>query len=445
MSLSTDLNLVISTNTKASFIFNRLWAAIKREILQILAEGVSSAGQIDMLWEHMFRAETLPCKMMDQIGLDTVAFIEDNYIKERDLDGANTVDWLRENYISQGRTGQKSGNGGLYPNTPSISPAVNGCNGTHAPNGTSAPSGHGSERKIYALDVGLGGNLKSLKDFATNGKILRINPSTGRSETVIAGLSLPDGIDVSHSAGRIFWTNMGGSTSARDGSVMSSNLDGSDSQVLIPTGQVHTPKQLVVAEKSRKLYFCDREGTSVHRCDFDGKDHEVLVSHQDKETDMTDWCVGIAVDEGAGKIYWTQKGPSKAGKGRIFRAGVEIPSGESAGSRSDVELLFENLSEPIDLELDTAEQALYWTDRGEHPLGCSLNRVSLGACGSGEKVTPEILARHFHEPIGLKLDVESHKVYVADLGGSVYAVDLDTREKTVVHRDDGSYTGIALV
>ncbi|ETS78916.1 hypothetical protein PFICI_08769 [Pestalotiopsis fici W106-1] len=95
------------------FIFNRLWAAVKRESLMIMAEGVSDADQIDKLWKHMFQAKVAPCAFMDQVGLDTVAFIEDNYIKERGLDGKLTVDWLRENYISQGRLGKKSDKGGL--------------------------------------------------------------------------------------------------------------------------------------------------------------------------------------------------------------------------------------------------------------------------------------------------------------------------------------------
>ena len=33
-------------------------------------------------------------------------------------------------------------------------------------------------------------------------------------------------------------------------------------------------------------------------------------------------------------------------------------------------------------------------------------------------------------------------MFVCDLGGSVYAVDVETGKKTVVHRDEGSYTGI---
>lgn len=52
---------------------------------------------------------------MADVGLDTVAFIEDHYIKERGLSGEKTVEFLRENYLDHGRLGAKSANGGLYP------------------------------------------------------------------------------------------------------------------------------------------------------------------------------------------------------------------------------------------------------------------------------------------------------------------------------------------
>lgn len=400
-------------------IFNRLWAAIKREILYILAEGVSEPAEIDKLWSIMFENGPPPCKLMDQIGLDTVAFIEDNYIQERRLDGNMTVDWLRETYLANGRLGLKSDKGGLYPPQ-------------------SGPS-------IYFLDVGLGGNLQDLSKVAVNGKILEKN-ANGAVRTIVANQSLPDGIDVSRSTGRMFWTNMGRHTSTYDGSVHSAKLDGTDIQTLIPAGGVHTPKQLVVDESHKKVYFCDREGMGVHRIDFDGKNHEILVQRGDARTsdkeDMTRWCVGIAVDSQAGKIYWTQKGPSKAGKGRIFRANLDIPAGETASNRSDIELLFEGLPEPIDLDLDVESQVLYWTDRGEHPTGSSLNRAPVGSKTKAGK--PNIVARHFHEPIGLKLDLARQQVYVTDLGGCVYTVSVDGSEKKTIHSDSGCYTGITM-
>ncbi|KAK3337658.1 hypothetical protein B0T19DRAFT_455545 [Cercophora scortea] len=425
------------------FIFNRLWAAVKRETLMILAEGVSDASEIDKLWQHMFQAKVTPCRLMDQIGLDTVAFIEDNYIQERHLDGSLTVDWLRANYLTQGKLGKKTSDaGGLYPPTTEQSAwEEDKSTGTPSPNGTPTPNG--TQPPLFFLDVGLGGNLTDLSKVCTNGKILRRDPS-GATTTLILNQPAPDGIAVSASTNRLFWTNMGQHPSARDGSLMSAALDGSDIQTLLTPGQIHTPKQLVLVPSPHpKLYFCDREGMSVHRCDVDGSHHEILVQRSGSVGDQTQWCVGIAVDPVAEKIYWTQKGHSKSSQGRIFRAGIEVPQGETATNRSDIETLFEGLPEPIDLEIESGSEMLYWTDRGEHPRGSSLNKAYVGGGGGHGEKGMRIVARHFHEPIGLQLDVQRQRAYVTDLGGSVYEVDLESGGKTVLCVDDGCYTGIA--
>ncbi|KAJ5545274.1 Dehydrogenase multihelical [Penicillium sp. DV-2018c] len=429
---------VTARRESTGFIFNRLWAAIKREIMHILSEGVSDPRQIDLLWEHMFKNGPLPCQLMDQIGLDTVAFIEDNYIQEKGYDAGPTVDWLRREYIEKGRLGKKSEKGGLYPPLPKPSPEAAPAN-TH-----SATASKG----IYLLDVGLGVNAKDVSEVPTNGKILHLNLATQKLTPVIVGQNLPDGIDVSPSTRRIFWTNMGRSTAGCDGSVWSADLAGGYVKCLVPVGKVHTPKQLVAIESRKQIYFCDREGTGVHRCDYDGSNHVVLVqrpvdSGMTVLYQMTNWCVGVAVDDQRGLIYWTQKGPSKAGRGQIFCAGLDIPAGETAETRTDIRRLFNNLPEPIDLELDTASQTLYWTDRGEHPVGCTLNRAYVG----GEEVDMQkvILARQFHEPIGLKLDKANKIVYVTDLGGSLYSVSLEDGVKTEILRNDGCYTGLTLV
>ncbi|KAF9893960.1 hypothetical protein FE257_008931 [Aspergillus nanangensis] len=105
---------VVAQKESTGLIFNRLWAAVKREILLMLAEGIAQPEEIDMLWKHIFATGPAPCEWMDQAGLDTIAFIEDNYIRERKLDGSMTVDWLRENYINQGCLGKKvDSKGGL--------------------------------------------------------------------------------------------------------------------------------------------------------------------------------------------------------------------------------------------------------------------------------------------------------------------------------------------
>ena len=58
--------------------------------------------------------------------------------------------------------------------------------------------------------------------------------------------------------------------------------------------------------------------------------------------------------------------------------------------------------EPIDLEFDDETGILYWTDRGELPLGNTLNKKTLvgEAPRSERKLGRQILAQGFAEAIG---------------------------------------------
>ena len=70
--------------------------------------------------------------------------------------------------------------------------------------------------------------------------------------------------------------------------------------------------------------------------------------------DQARWCVGIALDPKRGHVYWTQKGGDNAGQGMIRRAAMKMPAGATAANRPDIETLFSNMPEPIDLDLDLA-------------------------------------------------------------------------------------------
>ena len=76
-------------------------------------------------------------------------------------------------------------------------------------------------------------------------------------------------------------------------------------------------------------------------------------------------CVGIAVDVDRRLLYWTQKGAPNGGEGRIFRAPLDLPAEPSPQYRDDIELLWKDLPEPIDLHLIDGGATLLWTDRGD--------------------------------------------------------------------------------
>lgn len=301
--------------------------------------------------------------------------------------------------------------------------------------------GSAAEQRLYILDAGFGHGQPY------RGRILSCRPDGSDLRTVVDRLgTLPDGIAVDRERGHMYWTNMGTGFKTDSGSVERADLPGgSNRTVVVPPGSpgAFTPKQITIAPRSGKLYWCDREGMKVMRAGMDGSDPEVLVSTGSTEEDRLDqtrWCVGVAVDEARGLFYWTQKGPSKGGRGRILRARVEAPAGARPEARPDVEVVFAGLPEPVDLHLDEASQTLYWTDRGDPPEGNTLNRAAVGL--GGEK---QVLAIRLHETIGLAVDHDADVVYVTDLAGGVYSVDIKKRIKKVLFAELGDLTGIALV
>ena len=305
---------------------------------------------------------------------------------------------------------------------------------------TSTPVNAGADKstpsgRLFFLDIG-------------GGRVLSANPDGSDLKIIInEGRKFPDGLVVDAAAGHIYWTNMG-NFKKNDGSIFRSDLDGKNMVTIVPPGGTFTPKQVHLEKKSGKLYWSDREGMRVMRANLDGSNVETLVdtSHGDPRPgpDARKWCVGIAVDTEGGKFYWTQKGPGNAGDGRIFRANIEIPKGQSPANRTDIELLYENLPEPIDLDLDLANRTLYWTDRGDAPRGNTVNRAPMDPLPGNHK-EPEILFTHLEEGIGLALDLKGGRMFITDFAGSLRSANLDGSNQKTLLFAEGNLTGIAYV
>ena len=92
------------------FIYNRIWAAIKRESLAVAAEGVATPEEIDRLFMMVLGTADGPFRMMDRVGLDIVLDIENHYAAAREGLPESPRQLLRE-YLEQGRLGRKSGRG----------------------------------------------------------------------------------------------------------------------------------------------------------------------------------------------------------------------------------------------------------------------------------------------------------------------------------------------
>jgi DNA-binding beta-propeller fold protein YncE len=295
--------------------------------------------------------------------------------------------------------------------------------------------GNGVVARIFFLDLG-------------GGRVLSANPDGSDLKTLlIEGRKLPDGLAVDVAAGHLYWTNMG-NPKANDGSIFRSDLDGRNLTTIIAPGGTFTAKQLQIDKPNGKLYWCDREGMRVMRANLDGSSIETLVDTSQGDSrpgaDPTKWCVGIAVDADAGKLYWSQKGDDNAGEGRILRANLDIPRGQTPSNRTDIELLYDKLPEPIDLDLDLGSRMLYWTDRGDPPRGNTVNRAPLEA-PRDERPVPQIVFTHLMEGIGLALDPKHGRMFITDFGGSVYSANLDGSDPKTLLIAEGNLTGIAYV
>jgi sugar lactone lactonase YvrE len=274
----------------------------------------------------------------------------------------------------------------------------------------------------------------------SGGRVYSMNPDGSDSRTLVTGCRLPDGIAVDLEKGHLYWTDMG-VPNLNDGKIERADLDGRNRTTIIAEGATYTPKQIHLDSRNRKLYWSDREGMRVMRSNLDGSQIETLVESGRGDADRRDpsnWCVGVTVDADRGHLYWTQKGPDNGERGRIFRANLEIPAGQNAANRRDIAVLFDELPEPIDLELDLKNRHLYWTDRGDPPRGNSVSRTSIDG-----KPTQEIVLRNLMEGIGIALDVPGDRMFVTDLAGSVYCAKLDGSQKRVLAFAQGNLSGVA--
>jgi 3-hydroxybutyryl-CoA dehydrogenase len=92
------------------FIFNRVWASIKRECLMVVEEGVATPEDVDEMWKIFTAPGIPPFRLMDRVGLDVVLNIEEHYASVRQGLPEGPRKLVRK-MIDEGRLGVKSGRG----------------------------------------------------------------------------------------------------------------------------------------------------------------------------------------------------------------------------------------------------------------------------------------------------------------------------------------------
>ncbi|MEK6320866.1 MAG: 3-hydroxyacyl-CoA dehydrogenase NAD-binding domain-containing protein [Acidobacteriota bacterium] len=95
---------------------NRVWRAVKKEVLFLLDRGYSTPEDLDRGWMLDWGVAFGPCALMDMVGLDVVRDIEMIYYRASG-DSSDKPPPMLEELIARGRLGVKSGEGFFrYPN-----------------------------------------------------------------------------------------------------------------------------------------------------------------------------------------------------------------------------------------------------------------------------------------------------------------------------------------
>lgn len=99
------------------FIFNRVWRAVKKEVMKVADSGVATVEDIDRAWMIKFgREQPPPFAQMDRIGLDVIYDIEMRYAEESG-DPDDLPRPILTEKLERGDLGMKTGRGFYnYPN-----------------------------------------------------------------------------------------------------------------------------------------------------------------------------------------------------------------------------------------------------------------------------------------------------------------------------------------
>ena len=89
---------------------NRIWRAIKKDVLHLVAGGYLSAEEIDRAWMLDWGTPIGPCGLMDMVGLDVIRDIENVYYEASGNPSDRPPEFL-ERMIARGELGVKSGIG----------------------------------------------------------------------------------------------------------------------------------------------------------------------------------------------------------------------------------------------------------------------------------------------------------------------------------------------
>ncbi|MCB2206257.1 DUF5050 domain-containing protein [bacterium] len=200
-------------------------------------------------------------------------------------------------------------------------------------------------------------------------KIQRANLDGSVLEDLVTGLSGHGNVTIDVMHRKMYWTVY--SFSAQTGTIHRADLDGSNQEMVMETGNAAVTG-LALDEASSKIYFVTSQPGTVNRVDYDGNNREELLQ-------IASTGGGLSLDVSEQMMYWWANG----GEPVIERAKFDGTARETIVSNSPNPVF----QSPNDIVIDLAAEKLYWTDLAAE----SIQRADLDGQNVEEVLTSGVL------------------------------------------------------
>ena len=153
-------------------------------------------------------------------------------------------------------------------------------------------------------------------------------------------------------------------------------------------------------------------------------------------------CCGrdLVLDEAGGKMYWTNTDSFTFG---IRRSGIDIPAGQTASNRTDVEFLVPG--QMFGMTLDLAGSKMYWTQTFNGNVRRSNLNIPAGQNANNRTDIEDLVVGESINRRGIALDRVAGKIYFVDGdGGRIQRANLDGSNLEHLVTGLGSYDPVAL-
>ena len=296
-------------------------------------------------------------------------------------------------------------------------------------------------KELTSVPMGIALNATQGKLYITNswGKVQSLDVNGGDFRSHVTGLDAPRGIAVDAAGGKIYWTEQ---PSATTGKIQSADLDGGNVRVVL-RAFAGMPKGIAVDTANGKLYIANAQG-QVQRLNLDGSGFQSnLIRNLNAPQ-------GVAVDAAAGKVYWTETGKIRRANldGTVPQnvvTGVGTPASLMIGSVPVEVLIPQSQRPPIywqtagglqsltgatvesfpqavqnatGLAVDAAAGKVYWTEQTSKTRG-KIRSANLN--GTNVRVVKELTS----VPMGIALDATQGKLYITNSWGKVQSLDVN--------------------